>query len=155
MDVCHETCRVHDLAGGLSGTPKNVWARGMALEPRVPRLGKAVLKNLLLGIIAAEFRIARDRMKQAACSARGHGFLQWGVAGWGMVDWWAGGFGGLKFDEFQAGMPQGGQCVTQFNDLFHLPDGHFQNMRALLQACFTGSSLATHPCLAQAGHIYP
>lgn len=29
-----------------------------------PRLGKAVLKNLLLGIIAAEFRIARDRMKQ-------------------------------------------------------------------------------------------
>ncbi|CAJ1360541.1 unnamed protein product [Effrenium voratum] len=27
-------------------------------------LGKAVLKNLLLGIIAAEFRIARDRMKQ-------------------------------------------------------------------------------------------
>ena len=32
-----------------------------------PRLGKAVLKNLLLGIIAAEFRIARDRMKQARC----------------------------------------------------------------------------------------
>lgn len=31
----------------------------------MPRLGKAVLKNLLLGIIAAEFRIARDRMKQA------------------------------------------------------------------------------------------
>ena len=36
------------------------------LHPSVhtTRLGKAVLKNLLLGIIAAEFRIARDRMKQ-------------------------------------------------------------------------------------------
>ena len=29
------------------------------------RLGKAVLKNLLLGIIAAEFTVARDIMKQA------------------------------------------------------------------------------------------
>lgn len=38
---------------------------------QMPRLGKAVLKNLLLGIIAAEFRIARDRMKQAVAPKKG------------------------------------------------------------------------------------